>query len=183
MPPVFLGDGVGLLGSLEFSSSSALVPPGPTFIVPRVVLGGSFEVVLLGSSLQREDRVTLRAESDVCGSEGTENMDSNFVENKGEGALNDLGSVESFTVSFNNLTQTEERVWKSWPLNLKTATPSRLKICYCPSNGTNVCGSPGSFSVFAGIVDVHGPETGAVQIISNYSSAFHGVSMHLFGST
>ncbi|KAL8271945.1 hypothetical protein Esti_004069 [Eimeria stiedai] len=140
---------------------------GPTFIVPRTVVGSYFTVQLIGPSLHRNDVITIRSSKDTCGEEDTENMDPDYIMEEGNRTLNSLGTVESFFTTDVNISGEKEMTWTSWGMRIKETEDRYLKICYCSAIIQESCGSPGSASVLAGLLEARGPSRGDVELVAS----------------
>ncbi|KAL8449815.1 hypothetical protein Emed_002778 [Eimeria media] len=140
---------------------------GPTFTLPRTVVGSYFTVQLIGPSLHRNDLITIRSPRDTCGAEDTENMDPEYIMEEENRTLNSLGTVESFSTTDNNLSGEKEMTWTSWGMRVKETEDRYLKICYCSATLEESCGSPGSTSVLAGLLEVRGPSRGDVELVAS----------------
>ncbi|KAL8455778.1 hypothetical protein Emag_000352 [Eimeria magna] len=140
---------------------------GPTFTVPRTVVGSYFTVQLIGPSLHRNDVITIRSSKDTCGEEDTENMDPDYIMEEGNRTLNSLGTVEAFFTTDNSLSGQKEMTWTSWGMRVKETEDRYLKICYCSATIEESCGSPGSTSVLAGLLEVRGPSRGDVELVAS----------------
>lgn len=137
---------------------------GPTFIMPRAVLGSYFTIQLIGSTLHQGDIISIRSTDDTCGDPGTEVMDSRFVQEEPGRPLNRLGTVESFSTSENAVTGEREMTWTSWAMRIKDTADRRLKICYC-SYTAAPCLYSGSTTIFAGLLDIRGPSKGDIELV------------------
>ncbi|KAL8431142.1 hypothetical protein ACSSS7_005460 [Eimeria intestinalis] len=140
---------------------------GPTFTLPRTVVGSYFTIQLIGPSLHRNDVITIRSANDTCGAEDTENMDPDYIMEEGNRTLNSLGTVESFFTTENKLSGGREMTWTSWGMRVKETEDRYLKICYCSATIEEACGSPGSTPVLAGLLEVRGPSKGDVKLVAS----------------
>lgn len=141
---------------------------GPTFIVPRIMVGSYFTIQLIGSTLHPNDAISIRALADTCGGPDTENMDPELVMKEPDRTLNALGTVESFSSSENAITGETEMTWTSWRMRIKDTVRGGLRLCYC-SSIAETCGSPGTMSVFAGFLEIRGPSRGDVELVGRAS--------------
>ncbi|KAL8440015.1 hypothetical protein Efla_004931 [Eimeria flavescens] len=140
---------------------------GPTFILLRTVVGNYFTVQLIGSSLHRNDAITIRSLEARCGDPGTEQMDPDLVMEEADHTLNSLGKVESFSASDNPLTGEKEMTWTSWGMRIKETKERLFQICYCSSTVEDNCGAPGTLSVQAGLLEVRGPAKGDIELVAS----------------
>nr|PUA90380.1 GCC2 and GCC3 domain-containing protein [Toxoplasma gondii TgCATBr9] len=147
----------------------------PKFEATSAVIGGTFTVTLRGSVLRAQDAITVVDQSKQCGEEGTDEMDASAVEVPVGLEVTDLIQLRQARVvhadstadstSLSVADTSTPLVWQSWPIKTKPSVSGRLRVCYCSSEG-GVCTGASRFSVWVGNVQVKGPSTGEVEIVT-----------------